>query len=303
MTTAATASSSARLALVAVVGASVGCAKQGPDPVLIARLDKLEARVVEQDNQLVAMRAQANSAELAILASKIEELSTKIAALEGRIAAAPAPKPKRRGPDPAKLYAVPVGTSPVDGPANAKVTMIMAFDFACRYCRRAWDTVDELRKKYDKDLRVVYKQYVVHPDTAMYPARAACAAGRQGKFHKLAGILWAKSFDAHKFEDAHIDKLAKEAKLDLKRYRADVETCIAEVTDDGTQMKKLAVSATPTFFINGRVVEGAKPQADFEDLIDEELAKADAAIKAGTPADKIYEQEVLAKGITEAAAP
>jgi protein-disulfide isomerase len=299
MTIAATRSSALLAGVVVLSLVSAGCAKQAPDPVLVARLDKLEARVVEQDKQLTVVRAQANSAELAILASKIEELTVKIAALEERLAKAPAPKPKRRGPDPAKLYAVPVGTSPVDGPATAKVTMVMAFDFACRYCRRAWDTIDELRKKYGKDLRVVYKQYVVHPDTAMYPARAACAAGRQGKFRTLAQLLWVKSFDANKFEDAHIDKLAKQAKLDLKRYRADVETCVAEVTDDGTLMKKLAVNATPTFFINGRPVEGAKPQADFEKVIDEELAKADAAIKAGTPADKIYELEVLGKGITE----
>ena len=293
----------AALALVLISVASTGCYKQTPDPALVARLDKLEARVAAQDQQLAEVRAQANSAELAILATKIEELTTKIAALEDRLAKAPVPKPKRRGPDPGKLYAVPVGSSPVDGPATAKVTMIMAFDFACRYCRRAWDTIGELRKKYGEDLRVVYKQYVVHPDTAMYPARAACAAGRQGKFRKLADLLWVKVFDAHKFEDAQVDKLAKEAKLDVKRYRADVETCIAEVTDDGTQMKKLAVNATPTFFINGRVVEGAKPKADFEKLIDEEAAKADAAIKAGTPADKIYEQEVLAKGITEEPTP
>lgn len=287
-------------ALLALVIAA-GCYKQsGPDPALVARIDTLEARVAQQDRQLAEARAQANSAELALLAAQIAELTAKVAQLEERVASAPAARPKRRGPDASKLYAVPVGTSPVDGPANAKVTLIVAFDFACRYCRKAWDTLDALRKKYGNDLRVVFKQYVVHPDTAMYPARAACAAGRQGKFKKLSQLLWVKMFDAHKFEDAHVDKLAKEAKLDLKRYRADVETCIAEVTDDGTLMRKLAVNATPTFFINGRVLEGAKPQADFEKRIDEELAKANAAIQAGTPADKIYEQEVLAKGVTEA---
>jgi predicted DsbA family dithiol-disulfide isomerase len=108
-----------------------------------------------------------------------------------------------------------------------------------------------------------------------------------------------KSFDVRKFDDAHIDKLAKEAKLDLRRYREDVESCLVDVTDDGALMRRLAVSATPTFFINGRFLEGAKDEAAFSALIDEELAKAGAAIKAGVPADKIYEQQVLARGLHE----
>ena len=181
--------------------------------------------------------------------------------------------------------------------------MVVAFEFACPYCRMAWDTVDKLGTKYGKDLRVVYKQLVVHPDRATAPAFASCAAAKQNKWRTLADLMWQKAFEASNFAPENIEAIAKEAKLDIKRYRADVETCIAEVTDDGTQMKKLAVNATPTFFINGRVVEGAKPKADFEKLIDEEAAKADAAIKAGTPGDKIYEQEVLAKGITEEPTP
>ena len=82
-----------------------------------------------------------------------------------------------------------------------------------------------------------------------------------------------------------------------------VESCVAEVKEDGTLMRKLAVSATPTFFINGRFLEGAKDEATFSAIIDAELIRADAAIQAGTPADKLYEQEVLSKGLTEVPLP
>jgi len=171
------------------------------------------------------------------------------------------------------VYAVPVGASPVEGDANAKVTLVMAFDFACPYCRRAWDTVGALQEKYGADLRVVYKQYVVHPKKAQYPAQAACAANRQGKFRALAQLIWTKAFDVLIFEDAHIDRLAREAKLDMKRYKADLESCAAEVQADGLLMKKLDVSATPTFFVNGHAIEGAKEQRVFEALIDEAIAR------------------------------
>jgi protein-disulfide isomerase len=284
------------LRLAATLLALAGCYRHArPDP----RVADLEARLAAQDQTIAELRAQSpTTVELAALASRIEALSAQIVDLQGKLAKAPAAKPERRAPNPSLVYAVPVGTSAVEGHASAKVTLVMAFDFACRYCRRVWDTVEALRAKYKTDLRVVYKHYVVHA-TAMRPAQAACAATRQGKFHKLAQLLWVKSFDVRKFDDAHIDKLAKEAKLDLRRYREDVESCLVDVTDDGALMRRLAVSATPTFFINGRFLEGAKDEAAFSALIDEELAKAGAAIKAGVPADKIYEQQVLARGLHE----
>ena len=41
---------------------------------------------------------------------------------------------------------------------------------------------------------------------------------------------------------------------------------------------------------------GAQPIDAFATLIDEELAKANAAIKNGVKADKYYDQEILGKG-------
>jgi protein-disulfide isomerase len=200
------------------------------------------------------------------------------------------------------VYSVPVGTSAVIGPPNAKVTMVMAFDFACPYCRRAWDTVDALKKKYGNDLRVVYKQRVVHPSTALKPAIGACAASRQGKFRKFADLVWTKAFDVRDFDEANIEAIAKESGLQMKKYKADTAgTCPQEVeADDDFLAKKLAVNATPSFFINGRYLAGALPQAQFEALIDEELAKAS---KSGVAPERYYEDEIVAKGLKEVAAP
>ena len=36
--------------------------------------------------------------------------------------------------------------------------------------------------------------------------------------------------------------------------------------------EKVGVRSTPTFFINGQLVSGARPIADFSEIIDEELA-------------------------------
>ena len=204
------------------------------------------------------------------------------------------------------VYAVPLGQSPVFGSPKAKVTMVMAFEFACPYCRKAWDTVDALQKKYGKDLRVAYKQLIVHPSKATTPAYAACAAAHQGlpKWRKLADLMWAKAFDAQDFSSTNIDAIVKAAGLDVKRYEADITgPCAQEIADDQHLMQRLAITATPTFFINGRFFQGAQPQEKFEALIDEELAKATDAEKKGTKPERYYEDVVVANGLTEVPMP
>jgi protein-disulfide isomerase len=190
------------------------------------------------------------------------------------------------------------------GNPKAKVTMVMAGEFACPYCRKAWDTVEQLRKTYGQELRVAYKSFIVHPKYALVAAEAACAAHRQRKWKPMADLIWAKAFDAsddpHSFDRENIDKLAGEAGLDLKRYQADMTgSCPAEVRADQDEMSKLGVSGTPTFFINGRLLTGAQPIEIFTALIDEELAKANAVIQKGVKPERYYDQEIVAKGLKD----
>jgi protein-disulfide isomerase len=252
-------------------------------------------RIVRMD-QMLQQRLDAQDQAIAALQAKLDQLAETIK--QPRPAAARQP---RREPDASITYSVPLGKSPVFGSPKAKVTLVMAMDFDCPYCRKAFDTVDELRKKYGSELRVVYKPYVVHRRTAMLPAQATCAAHKQGKWRELAALIWTKSFDVRAtdpdaFSTARITDLAKEAKLDMKRYEADLAACVGEVRDEHASMQKLGVSATPSFFINGRYIAGAKRTEQFSQLIDEELAKAAAAIKRGVPAEQYYDQEVVAKG-------
>jgi protein-disulfide isomerase len=282
-----------------------GCYRQAPpDPVLVARIEKLEARVASQEQQLAAARSDnSNSIELAAIATKLDELAAKIATLNTQGIGRPPPAP-RRAPDPALTYAVPIAGSPTVGSPKAKVTIVMAFEFACPYCRKAWDTMDALQKKYGKDLRLVYKQFVVHPKNATRAAQASCAAWHQGKWRPLAELLWVKLFEARNFDDSNVDAIATEAGLDMRQYQADMSgSCVQEIADEQTLLKRFAVGATPSFFINGRFLAGALPQADFEALIDEEMRKATAVVKAGTKPEKLYDQEVLGKGAPEVPLP
>jgi len=288
---------------VAVLLLLAACYRDVRDVELERRLARIEQRLDAHDKALAAARARADTTELTVLAQRLTELQQTLAQLS---AAIPPIAPTRRVADKTATYAMPLGSAPQLGPANAKVTLVMAIEFDCPFCRKAWDTIDELRKRYGKDLRVVYRAYVVHAKTATYAAHAACAANKQGRWRALAELIWAKAFDVRSavpdaFAPINIDALAKQAGLEMSKYAADVAgPCPAEVAADIAELTKFGVHATPTFFINGRYMDGAKPLGDFVKLVDEELAKANAAIKRGVKPERYYEQEVLAKGLHEA---
>ena len=284
------------------------CAQPQRDDDTLKRIAAIEQRLDAQDQAIAEARARADTTELSLLAQQIAELQQKLDEAIASMKTAKPARAKRPEPDASLTYAVPIGKSPAFGSPSAKVTLVMAMDFDCPFCRRAFDTVDELRKKYGKDLRVVYKPYVVHPKTARLPAEAVCAAHKQGKWRQLAELIWTKAFDLRSvdsdaFSPDNITALAKQAKLDMKRYAQDLQPCADEVREEHASMQKLGVWATPTFFINGRYIAGAKPLGEFSALIDEEMAKASAAIKAGVKADQYYEQEIVGKGVTELGQP
>src|SRR5262245_38151103 len=97
------------------------------------------------------------------LEKKVDDLTKKVDQLLARgPGAGAAPRAPRPEPDASKVYAMAIDGDPVDGPADAKVTIVKAYDYACPYCEKVRDTMDDLRKKYGNDIRIAYKQLVVH---------------------------------------------------------------------------------------------------------------------------------------------
>ena len=261
------------------------------------------------------------------LEHKVDELNKKVDQLlaggGGRPGAAQPQRPARAEPDRAKTYAVPVDGDPSDGPADAKVTLVKAYDYACPYCEKVRDTMEDLRKKYGNDLRIVFKQFVVHPQVATAGALAFCAAAKQGKALQMDTLLWDKGFKGHNFDkDAAGDAggasqkcwesaagcpvvlgFAQEIGLDQAKFKTDMKDCQQLTQKDMRELQALGVGATPSFFINGRFMSGAMPIENFTQLIDEEKKKADDRIGQGTPQAQYYQQWVIDKGLKTLEAP
>jgi protein-disulfide isomerase len=271
--------------LVAAIGLA-GCQGAGA----FAQVNEKLSTIADQQTQIVA---------------KLEALETKIANMPAAAAAAPgkAGKPGEQGPqagkpDPAATYKVTLDDAVTKGSSEALVTLIAWSDFQCPYCSRVTPTMKQLEEAYGNDLRLAFKHNPLgfHPN-AMPAAKAAEAAGKQGKFWEMHDKL----FENQKaLTPENYVAWAGELGLDVEQFKKDMADPAIEkkVTAQQAQGMTLGARGTPAFFVNGRFLSGAQPVEAFKKLIDEEKAKAEKLVAAGTPRAQVYDK-VIANGKTK----
>ena len=175
--------------------------------------------------------------------------------------------------------------SPAKGPAGAPVLVVEFADFECPACGAARPLLDELYKRYDGQMRFVFKNFPlsIH-QYAEKAARAGVAAHKQNKFWEMHAVL----FDNQQhLEQANVEALAKSIGLDMPRFLADRDSEAAAdfVARDRKQGERLELSSTPSIFINGRKFENS---GDFkEDL--EDWVQLEIKLSGGTPTPHLAE--------------
>jgi len=172
--------------------------------------------------------------------------------------------------------ATPIATEgePSRGPADAPVTIVEFSDFQCPYCRQVQPTLKALLERYPDKVRLVHRDFPVaqlHPG-AQAAAEAARCAGEQGKFWEYGDVLYA---NPAKQAEADLVHHATALGLDEARFRDCVRSkrhagAVARGIADG---KKVGVVGTPTFFVNGTPLVGARPLAEFQALVERELRR------------------------------
>ncbi|MBF0126918.1 MAG: DsbA family protein [Magnetococcales bacterium] len=163
---------------------------------------------------------------------------------------------------------------PSRGNVKAPVTIVEFSDFQCPYCKKGQQLLQDLAKKYSPDqVRVVFRHYPVPGhDQAAEAAEASMCAHEQGRFWEYHDALFAQQ---EALGAKLYGEIAGKLKLDADKFNA----CMAgnkqvpRISGDFEEGSRLGVTGTPTFFINGLMVMGAKPLAEFQALIDQELKK------------------------------
>ena len=152
------------------------------------------------------------------------------------------------------------------GNPNGDVTVVEFFDYNCGFCRRALPDVIKLVDTDDK-VRVVFKELPIFGEELEWAAKAALAAGKQGKYFEMHQKLYTAPGKADKEKALRV---ASELGLDVPQLEKDMEDpSVAKALEETKEIaQKLGVQGTPLYLIGDRMIPGAP-----EDLYDQLVAK------------------------------
>ena len=143
-------------------------------------------------------------------------------------------------------------------PGKDVVTVVLYGDFLCPYCRRLRPIMIRLRQALGQSMAFVFRHFfneTNHPG-ATFMARAAEAAGKQGRFWEMYDRFYAQEKPLSE-QDAR--RHAQELGLDMARFEQDLaSTDVARrVDDDLAEGRANGVTGTPTLFIDELRYDGA----------------------------------------------
>jgi protein-disulfide isomerase len=221
---------------------------------------------------------------------------------KGKTKAVPPKRNKAPSADTKTVYNIQPGTSYGKGSATPLVTLIEFSEFQCPFCSRVNPTIKKILDTYKDDVRIVFKHNPLpfHKD-AKPAAKAALAAGEQGKFWEMHDLLFANQ---RKLKETDLLGYAEKIGLEMSKFKADLSSNAYDkvIAADQSLASKFGARGTPNFFVNGRNLRGAQPFPSFKKVIDEEIKKAKALIAKGTPRAGVY-KALTSKGKSKASAP
>lgn len=178
------------------------------------------------------------------------------------------------------------------GQPDAPVTIVEFTDLQCPFCGRVSPTIERIKETYGpSQVRVVSLHLPLPFHDQAYPAAVAAStiqalAGSEAFFRFKALVLehqrdlsetnfvtWAKAagVDETAFRDAFSGR--------LHARKVDADMALA---------KRLGITGTPAFRINGITLSGAQPYAQFAEVIDQQLAAARQLVGQGVRAVDLY---------------
>ncbi len=196
--------------------------------------------------------------------------------------ASPVPSGPQASPAASSPTASEPGAEPphAQGNPNAPVTLEEFGDFECPPCGILHPVLKQLEQEFGPaKVRLVFREFPLVPTHvhALAAARAAEAAGLQGKFWEMHGMIyenqktWHEAFDVRPIFEGYATKIG----LNLEQFRRDNTSEIVErrIFLDGKRAHSLGVKGTPTVFMNGREIpfESLAPEK-LKALINSELA-------------------------------
>lgn len=158
--------------------------------------------------------------------------------------------------------------SPVFGSIKPLLDIVMFCDFQCPFCGKAYPIIREFVARHQDSVRLTYRHFPnteEHPQAFLSALTAECAKA-QNKFWPMHDKLFQNQEGV---SSETIPRYAQEVGLNETSFGL----CLKEKVHEGVINKDLAaalelgVQGTPTWFVNGKKVEGVIPLSVWEEML------------------------------------
>ena len=166
-------------------------------------------------------------------------------------------------------------SSPVLGPAAAKVNIVEFFDYRCPYCRVLREILFQIKE--ERPVRIIYKEWPILSEGSKLAARAALGAANQGKYFEFHMRFMKARFLT---TQAYVKSVAAKYNIDKTRLLRDMNG--PQITDalkrNAARAIELGLIGTPGLVVGRTIVQGAISKEKLVQLIDEEIASPPAKL-------------------------
>jgi protein-disulfide isomerase len=227
---------------------------------------------VRQDIQALA----ASQAELrSDLKAAGGEIAQAVAALGEEVRQRPASVPEvaQAPEEPAvdmnKVHDIPAADSYILGQADAPATIAVFVDYECPFSARFVPGAIAAVREMPGQARLIIKNFPLSfHSNAKAAAKAALAAGLQGKYYEMASLILANHTQ---LDEATFKGYAEQLKLNVAQFTKDLKEKDAafeqKISDDMALGGQIGVNGTPYFYLNGKM-SGAADAAQWKTIIE-----------------------------------
>lgn len=158
------------------------------------------------------------------------------------------------------------------GSKDSKAILVEYSDFQCPACAAYHPLVNQLNQELGDKILFIYRHFTLPQHKNAVPAaKAAEAAGKQGKFWEMHGMIfenqkvWSNQIDA----ESIFIKYAESLSLDLEKFKEDLNSkgVKNKVESDYQSGIKAGVNYTPTFFLNGKKIQNPRSYEEFKNAV------------------------------------
>ncbi|RII95588.1 disulfide bond formation protein DsbA [Clavibacter michiganensis] len=148
------------------------------------------------------------------------------------------------------------------------ITVVEFLDFECEACAAMYPYVEQMREKYAGQINVAVRYFPIPSHRNSQNAAVAVeAAAQQGQMQAMYSRMYETQAEWGEKQTPEIERFrgfAEEIGLDMAKFEAAVTdpATLERVISDRAEGTALGVTGTPTFFVDGKMLE----LTAFEDL-------------------------------------